>query len=238
VRTIRYYDKIGLLKPSSMSPSGQRFYSELDFVRLQQILTLKWIGLSLNEIKSLLTTDTTGIQRLLARQRRVLEEKSRRLAHVIQTIETAQQAFYQSRNLALDDLINIMKAVNMNTQPDWFNQFFTDDQQQMFTEIENNRTLEDHKQTGAAWKALFADIRHHIHQDPADQEAQRLVERWDALIAQSTQDDGDFAARMNQAYAHLADALPEPNAPQALHEWTQAIQDSAAFIEKARALRR
>ena len=47
VRTIRYYDRIGLLRPTSRSDANQRLYSELDFARLQQILTLKLIGLSL-----------------------------------------------------------------------------------------------------------------------------------------------------------------------------------------------
>ena len=54
VRTIRYYDRIGLLRPTSRSDANQRLYSELDFARLQQILTLKLIGLSLEEIKGLL----------------------------------------------------------------------------------------------------------------------------------------------------------------------------------------
>ena len=45
-RTIRYYDKQGLLKPHHISEKGYRYYSDDDFVKLQQILSLKNLGFS------------------------------------------------------------------------------------------------------------------------------------------------------------------------------------------------
>ena len=57
LRTIRYYDKQNILKPSYVSPSGARFYTEEDLARLQQILLLKYLGFSLDEIKELTVTD-------------------------------------------------------------------------------------------------------------------------------------------------------------------------------------
>ena len=50
IRTIRYYDKKGLLKPSFINESGYRMYSDEDFLKLQKILSLKYLGFSLNEI--------------------------------------------------------------------------------------------------------------------------------------------------------------------------------------------
>ncbi len=57
LRTLRYYDKIDLLKPSSYNEAGHRLYSKEDFPKLQKILTLKFIGLSLDEIKDIMTED-------------------------------------------------------------------------------------------------------------------------------------------------------------------------------------
>lgn len=54
VRTIRYYDKQGMLKPSHVSQSGYRLYTDGDFARLQKILTLKYLGFSLEEIRRFL----------------------------------------------------------------------------------------------------------------------------------------------------------------------------------------
>jgi DNA-binding transcriptional MerR regulator len=54
VRTLHHYDRLGLLKPSGRTEAGYRLYGERDFVRLQQIVTLKFIGLPLRQIKDLL----------------------------------------------------------------------------------------------------------------------------------------------------------------------------------------
>ena len=55
VRTLQYYDEIGLLKPSNLSESGYRLYDEEALGKLQQILTLKELDFSLKEIQQLLS---------------------------------------------------------------------------------------------------------------------------------------------------------------------------------------
>ena len=54
LRTIRYYDKQGILKPSFVNESGARFYTDEDFARLQQILLLKYLGFSLDDIREMI----------------------------------------------------------------------------------------------------------------------------------------------------------------------------------------
>ena|GEM_PF-68194 len=59
VRTLQYYDKEGLLSPSSESEGGFRLYTDIDMVKLHQILSLKYLGFSLDDIKNnLLSLDT------------------------------------------------------------------------------------------------------------------------------------------------------------------------------------
>ena len=57
LRTIRYYDKQDILKPSFISEAGARFYTDKDFARLQQILLLKYLGFSLEDIREMLIGD-------------------------------------------------------------------------------------------------------------------------------------------------------------------------------------
>ena len=57
LRTIRYYDKQELLKPSYVTDSGARFYTDEDFARLSQILLLKYLGFSLEDIREMLIDD-------------------------------------------------------------------------------------------------------------------------------------------------------------------------------------
>jgi DNA-binding transcriptional MerR regulator len=54
VRALHHYDRLGLLKPSGRTASGYRLYGAGDVARLQQIVTLKFIGLSLKQIKEVL----------------------------------------------------------------------------------------------------------------------------------------------------------------------------------------
>ena len=53
LRTIRYYDKQNLLVPSQRTASGARRYTDADLAKLQQILLLKFLGFSLEEIKEM-----------------------------------------------------------------------------------------------------------------------------------------------------------------------------------------
>ena len=55
VRTLHYYDEIGLLSPSHRTEVGYRLYSKDDIIRLQQIVSLKQIGFSLEEIRDCLS---------------------------------------------------------------------------------------------------------------------------------------------------------------------------------------
>lgn len=60
IRTIRYYDGKGLLKPSFLSDAGYRLYTDQDFARLQRIIVLKKLGFSLEEIVMLSTNNNNS----------------------------------------------------------------------------------------------------------------------------------------------------------------------------------
>ena len=76
VRTLHHYDRLGLLCPSGRGEAGHRLYTDRDLLRLEQILVLKLIGLSLKDARSLLERDNrTALPDVLARQQRVLAIK-------------------------------------------------------------------------------------------------------------------------------------------------------------------
>ncbi|MBZ0302684.1 MAG: MerR family transcriptional regulator [Anaerolineae bacterium] len=237
VRTIRYYDTTGLLKPSAYSDAGRRLYSAWDYARLQQILTLKLIGLSLEEIRGLLTTDRVEIEALLDRQKQALTQQAQQIAAVIRTLEQAQQALKSSQTWDLEHFVHIIQAVNMHQQTNWFDQFLTDAQQHKLAQHQESAALEDQKRSGEAWKALFADIQANLHRDVHDAEVQTLVDRWQALTGSLAQGDADFEQGLNRAYA-LVDQVPGlEDAPVAIRQWAQALREAAAFIQRALAAR-
>lgn len=231
VRALRYYEQVGLLSPSARSEAGQRLYTERDMARLQQILTLKLIGLSLEEIASLLTNDLSEIGRLLGQQKQALEAKARQLDRIIQTIERAEESLRTAQAIDLEQFINIIKAVNMNTQADWFSQFMNDEQKRMLTE--QPRTLAEQKAAGQAWKALFEEVKVHVNDDVNDPAVQELVERWDGLLGQLAQGDPTFADLLNRLYTRLDSAPDVDTLPLEVREWVQGLQDAAAFMQRA-----
>lgn len=78
VRTLRHYDRLGLLTPRSRTPGGQRCYTDEDVVRLQQIVALRGCGLSLEEIGSVLSAGAhPGLPDLLRRQLEMVTERIR-----------------------------------------------------------------------------------------------------------------------------------------------------------------
>ncbi|MEO8611781.1 MAG: MerR family transcriptional regulator [Chloroflexota bacterium] len=234
IRTIRYYDRIGLLKPAAYSESGQRLYSALDYARLQQILTLKLIGLSLDEIKNLLTTDRAAIDDLLERQKRVLSEQVQQLAMVIQTIERAQGAMRAEQKFDLEQFIEIIKAVNMNTQTNWLDQFYSDEQQAKMASMNAAQSLDTQKSIGQAWKLLFADIQAHLNTDVKSQAARDLVQRWDTLIGQAAGGDVDLAANLNDNYGQIAALFASDAASPEAKTYATTLEEAATFIQKVR----
>src|SRR5262245_24745220 len=91
IRTLRYYDQEGLLAPSGYTESGYRLYSDGDLVNLQQILALKFLGFSLEEIKVLLRSRPHSLQDVLAQQKAMMRDKRTQLDGIIAAIEGTEK---------------------------------------------------------------------------------------------------------------------------------------------------
>src|ERR1700722_20311547 len=89
VRTLHHYDRLGLLR-ARRTEAGYRMYRESDLERLEQVVALKFVGLPLKRIKTLLDRDNLELADALPRQRLALEEKRKlidRAKHAIQDAE-------------------------------------------------------------------------------------------------------------------------------------------------------
>jgi len=113
LRTLRYYDKIALMKPSSYSKSGHRLYSNQDFARLQQILTLKFIGFSLDDIKKIAQSDVTDkfFVKSLEIQKKIMKQ---RVSHTFMVIKAIDEAIEMESkaDVSWDKFTNIINVIN------------------------------------------------------------------------------------------------------------------------------
>ena len=87
VRTLHYYDEIGLLKPTECSGAGYRLYDDKALERLQQILFFREFDMPLKEIKSIIDNPELDKNQILRSQRKMLELKKERLQRLIDSID-------------------------------------------------------------------------------------------------------------------------------------------------------
>ncbi len=115
LRTIRYYDKQNILKPSYVNESGARFYTEEDFAHLQQILLLKYLGFSLDDIKEL-AMDTTDYQYMLSSlklQKKLMQDRVEQMQAVESAIEDTISAIEQNQQIDWSNMLNLIHLTGM-----------------------------------------------------------------------------------------------------------------------------
>lgn len=87
VRTLHYYDEVGLLKPSAIQKNGYRTYEEPELLKLQQILFFRELDFQVEEIKRIMSSPTFDIRQALRDHRAMIELKKKRLSGLIKTID-------------------------------------------------------------------------------------------------------------------------------------------------------
>ena len=173
-RTIRYYDKIGLLKPSFVMENGYRQYSDLDLLKLQKILSLKHLGFSIEEIFPMVM-DNTNLKESFDLQIDLIEDKISHLQSLKDALKRASQTPDLSWNMILslvqlsneetniieqyknaknlNDRISLHEKYSTNKQG-WFNWLFN---QIDFSRV--NRLLELGCGNGKLWQENRIDLR-------------------------------------------------------------------------------
>lgn len=115
IRTIRFYDNKGLLKPSSMSEAGYRLYTDEDFAKLQRILTLKYLGFSLEDIFTTITNDSSSdyLHKSLELQMQIVKNKISHMQAVEKSIYEAKKMLENEGSFDFSKVIDIIHVLNM-----------------------------------------------------------------------------------------------------------------------------
>lgn len=115
VRTIRFYDKQNILKPSYVTPAGARFYTDSDFVKLQQILLLKYLGFSLEEIKGMTIDDVDHhfLQNSLTMQKKLIADKIEQMQLVEQAINNTVEALEENHQIDWSQMLHLIHLTGM-----------------------------------------------------------------------------------------------------------------------------
>lgn len=111
IRTLQYYDKIGLLKPSELTAAGYRMYDDDALQTLQQILFFRELGFSLKEIKQILQQPDFDRINAFKRQKELFLLKRDRLDQLIQLLEHLErgEACMSFKEFDLSDYISALE---------------------------------------------------------------------------------------------------------------------------------
>ncbi|MET3292898.1 UNVERIFIED_CONTAM: DNA-binding transcriptional MerR regulator [Brevibacillus sp. OAP136] len=113
IRTLRFYDQIGLFSPSGYSQSGYRLYTEKDISRLQQILSLKELGLSLEQIKAVLDGDQLSLSDIVTIQIDSLKESIRMQQKLLHELENVSSRMQRNEPFTVEQFMNIIRTMRM-----------------------------------------------------------------------------------------------------------------------------
>jgi DNA-binding transcriptional MerR regulator len=189
VRTLHHYDRIGLLRPALHSAAGYRMYGESELLRLQQILTLRYLGFPLKRIGELLDRDEFNLVASLRVQRQALHDRITELECISAAIGDLVDQRLATGEWSWQLVIEASQAVaaGLTRGEEMMDAYYTPEQMTRFEEARRATPPEEIEAIERGWSALLAEIRaaRAADLDPASAEAGSLADRWVELSRQT-----------------------------------------------------
>lgn len=190
VRTLQYYDKEGLLSPSAESEGGRRLYTDKDLVILHQIISLKSLGFSLDDIKQrLISLETPAdVANALTEQADDIRRKIEQLKASLSAIEQLKAEVLQMQTVNFKTYADIIVNLQMKNDSYYLIKRFDDDT------LDHIRSQFD-KESGLDFMERFNRLSDEIVQlqkenvSPESEKCQQVVKEYWSLIMEFTKGD-------------------------------------------------
>jgi MerR family transcriptional regulator, thiopeptide resistance regulator len=190
IRTLYHYDEIGLVSASERTPSGHRRYTEDDVRLLYRVRTLRQLGFSLDDIRSMLSS-SDSLHSLFTAQLAALNAQAAKLDELRTRVEGL---------LRHDDTESLLTTLEMMSV---YESYFTADQLTSLRSRAAAMGPEAVEGLKTEWFSLAASLREHMNTGtPADDPAvQELSLKWDRLAAEFHGDDPAIKAAAAASWA-------------------------------------
>lgn len=228
VRTMQYYDREGLLCPSAQSEGGRRLYTYKDLIKLHQILSLKHLGFSLDDIKSkIINLDAPAhVAEALSEQAEDIKQKIASLSESLREIELLKAEVLQIKSVDFKKYADIVVNLQMKNRHYWLIKHFDD------STLDHIRRRFD-KESGMAFMERFTSLGEEAIQldksgiSPASEGGQDLARRYWNMIEDFTQGDLSLIGKLMEI-GKLDDSDNSDS-----DGWAQKQAMVNAYIEKA-----
>lgn len=195
VRTLRYYDEIGLLLPTQKNNAGHRFYSDGDVSKLHYILMLKDLGFSLETIQQFLSNRDFELASVLGMRKKMIQAEQANLTKMENAINTLLTIIETEETTDWETVFAVFSSFpeDKSLLRELWAKYFSEEEQQILNRFESPG---DHSEAERLWEALTRDVRANLHEDPTSPIAQDLAKRWMELVDVMYQGNGDLAQRV------------------------------------------
>jgi MerR family transcriptional regulator, thiopeptide resistance regulator len=203
VRTLHHYDEIGLLRPSQHSGAGYRLYTARDIARLQQIVSLRQLGFSLQEIRDCLDRPGYSPLEVVGRHLTQLREQIALQQRLSKWLEGIAARFESAEEVSADQFLQTIEAVMMTEK------YFTPEQQAFMQSRREAAGEELLRRQEVEWTELLANIRSEMDAgtDPADAKVQALAKRWNEILHEGTGGDQQIEESVKRLWSEQGDVL-------------------------------
>ena len=178
VRTLHYYDEIGLLKPTRVGENGYRYYEEEALFRLQQILFFREMDLGLTQIKEVLGTPNFDQRAALQAHRQALQAKIDRLQTLIETVDDTIKHLTGEVSMSKKKLFKGFSEKKQKQYEKEAGQMWGEDRVKQSVNLWNSYSDDKKQQIMAEGSAVYTDIVAKMDQGPESPVIHTILERW------------------------------------------------------------
>lgn len=179
IRTLQYYDSIGLLKPDKYTEAGYRLYGDVSLERLQQILLFRELEFPLKEIKEIIDAPNFDRNKALEQQIELLTLKKEHLENLIHFARGIKALGVKNMDFSAFDTSKIDEYSKRAKE-----QWGKTPEYREFEEKAKNWTREEEKRMADDFMQIFAEFGQMKEQNPSDEKVQLQVKKLQDYISQ------------------------------------------------------
>lgn len=204
IRTLHYYDEVGLLRPSLHTESGHRLYTGRDVARLQQVLSLRQLGFSLEEARDCLDGDGVAPLELIRSHVDQLRQQIELQKDLCNRLEGLLRYFERAGEVPAEQFLDTIEAMTKMIE-----NYYTPEQLDYLKKRREQISDDAIRAAEKEWPELMAKVKAEMEAgtDPADPRVQALMQRWRELIHSFTGGDPGIQASLNRMWKEQGTTL-------------------------------
>jgi DNA-binding transcriptional MerR regulator len=206
IRTLHHYDEIGLLRPSLHTEAGHRLYAAGDIARLWQVMLLRHLGFSLEQIRDCLDRSDFAPLEVIRLHIARLREQMKLQKELCERLEAVASLFQAAEEVSADTFLQTIEAMTM------IENYYTPEQLESFKRRREEAAaagVDIAKKGQEDWAQLLAELTELMNQgvDPADPRAQALEKRRQALVSAFSGGDAAIEQNLKRLWIEQGDKL-------------------------------